>query len=445
MKKIRTILLSSLVIALCITGCDNKPFKSVQDKDIQTEVAQQKESTLNADRPFYKAAGDYVAKIDLPVPSAEEVGIGIAVNCEDPVTMYYTNTWSPFLHTMTNAGIHIASIPLTDAAGNSISIGAIAWDESRQMIWGGTDSEYTVVVHLINPNTGICIPIFTMNSRTFGFCDGIAFDGSDNSIWVTDDVSDNIEHWDVSGIDASGAGTASFIVSIIPTDASGATLGLISGVSVGKGDILYIGRNGAGEIVRTTKAGVYVNKFATVTGRDEDLECDLITFAPKEVLWSRDAYTQIIEAFELEEGTCVCGGERFTVVPLDIKPTSCPNPINVKSKGKLPVAILGTENFDITEIDVTSIYLMGVPPTNDGQEDVATPFSPYSGKEDCYEDCNTLGPDGFMDLTLKFDNKAIVAALGSVNDGDCLVLTLTGTLLDGSSFTGEDVVVIISN
>lgn len=42
-------------------------------------------------------------------------------------------------------------------------------------------------------------------------------------------------------------------------------------------------------------------------------------------------------------------------VPIDIKPQSCPNPINVKSRGVLPVAILGTAEFDVTTIDPASI------------------------------------------------------------------------------------------
>jgi len=129
-------------------------------------------------------------------------------------------------------------------------------------------------------------------------------------------------------------------------------------------------------------------------------------------------------------------------VPLDIKPTSCPNPLNVKSKGKLPVAILGTSNFDITQIDVTTIQLEGVSPLRSDQEDVATPFQPFTGKEDCDLDCTTEGPDGHLDLTLKFDTQTIVATLGAVNDGDCLVLKLTGNLLDGTPIVGEDVVVI---
>jgi hypothetical protein len=130
-------------------------------------------------------------------------------------------------------------------------------------------------------------------------------------------------------------------------------------------------------------------------------------------------------------------------VPVDIKPTSCPNPINVKSKGVLPVAILGTGDFDATQVDPASVDLEGVAPLHWDWEDVSTPFGPpFVGKEDAY-DCTEEGPDGYMDLTLKFDTQEVAAALGEVSDGDVLVLSLTGSLLGGEGFVGEDIVVIL--
>jgi hypothetical protein len=66
-------------------------------------------------------------------------------------------------------------------------------------------------------------------------------------------------------------------------------------------------------------------------------------------------------------------------------------------------------------------------------EDVATPFNGVSS-DDCH-DCTEDGPDGFMDLTLYFDSQELVADIGDVNDGDCLSLTLTGALLDGTPIT----------
>jgi len=57
-------------------------------------------------------------------------------------------------------------------------------------------------------------------------------------------------------------------------------------------------------------------------------------------------------------------------------------------------------------------------------------------------DCTEEGTDGFDDLSLKFDTQDIVTALGAVNDGDVVVLTLTGELSDGTPIEGADCVVI---
>ncbi len=144
----------------------------------------------------------------------------------------------------------------------------------------------------------------------------------------------------------------------------------------------------------------------------------------------------VIAGFVITSSALAC------IVAVDIKPQSCPNPLNVKDKGVLPVAILGTEDFDVTEIDPESIRLEGVAPLRWALEDVATPFEPVNGIEDCMTDCHELGPDGLMDLTLKFDAQEIITALGA-EDGDCLSLQLTGYLTDGTYIHGEDLIIII--
>lgn len=95
-----------------------------------------------------------------------------------------------------------------------------------------------------------------------------------------------------------------------------------------------------------------------------------------------------------------------TIVPnycsIDIKPGSCPNPLNLKSKGVLPVAVLGTKELDVKTIDPDTIGLFRegvaerVHPIRYNYEDVATPFE----GELC--DCHDLNGDGYIDLTLKF-------------------------------------------
>jgi hypothetical protein len=138
-------------------------------------------------------------------------------------------------------------------------------------------------------------------------------------------------------------------------------------------------------------------------------------------------------------------------VAVDVKPESCPNPVNVSSPGTLPVAIVGSDGVDVRAIDVASIRLaFTVAPVRSSLEDVATPFTPFLGKQ-TERDCTALGPDGLLDLSLKFENQevrgAVEAALGrEVVDGEVLQLPLTGNLLEsfgGTPIRGEDVVVIL--
>ncbi|MCH7761877.1 T9SS type A sorting domain-containing protein [candidate division TA06 bacterium] len=130
------------------------------------------------------------------------------------------------------------------------------------------------------------------------------------------------------------------------------------------------------------------------------------------------------------------------MVEFDIKPESCPNALNTKGKGVLPVAILGTADFDVTTIDPSTVQLEGVPALRWNMEDVATPV-PTNGLDEC--DCTTEGPDGLLDFSFKFNKQAVIAAnaaLSGGSGGDEVVLTLTGKLQDGTTIEGNDCVVI---
>jgi subtilisin-like proprotein convertase family protein len=128
---------------------------------------------------------------------------------------------------------------------------------------------------------------------------------------------------------------------------------------------------------------------------------------------------------------------------LDIKPESCPNPFNVKARGQLPVALVSTEDFDATMIDVTTLSLEcpngSAAPIRSTLSDVATPMD--SGAEPC--ECTEEGPDGLTDLKLSFWRQDILAVLGPVDDGDEVELTLTGEMMDGTPFEVSDCIEII--
>ncbi|MCK4539111.1 MAG: DUF1080 domain-containing protein [Candidatus Krumholzibacteria bacterium] len=127
-------------------------------------------------------------------------------------------------------------------------------------------------------------------------------------------------------------------------------------------------------------------------------------------------------------------------VDLDIKPGSCPNPFNPGSTGNgvLPAAILGTTDFDVTTIDVSSITLEGIIPLHSELEDVSAPAETDT---DC--ECSEEGPDGLMDLTIKFSTFDVIQLIGEVVKGDIVTLTISGVLLDGTPFEGIDCICIV--
>jgi hypothetical protein len=135
--------------------------------------------------------------------------------------------------------------------------------------------------------------------------------------------------------------------------------------------------------------------------------------------------------------------EDSAYVGLDIHPGSCPNPLQTGRRGVTPVAVLGSEAFDVADVDISTIRLEGVRPNRSAFEDVSTPFPIAEGKFDLDPYCHTLGADGFVDLVLHFDTQAIVAAIGPKAIGELVVLKLKGKLKDGTDFEGEDIMIII--
>ena len=140
------------------------------------------------------------------------------------------------------------------------------------------------------------------------------------------------------------------------------------------------------------------------------------------------------------------------VLDLDIKPGSCPNPLNRNSHGMMPAAILGTDDFDAAQIDVSSVLISradgvgGSAAPNEGPrgphtvvEDVGTPFD----GEPC--DCHELGGDGVVDLFMHFQTQDVVEALelDDLPPGTFVELTVTGVLLDKTPFTANDCIRLV--
>lgn len=108
---------------------------------------------------------------------------------------------------------------------------------------------------------------------------------------------------------------------------------------------------------------------------------------------------------------------------IDIKPMSWPNPVNVKSKGVVPVAVLGSEMFDATTVDPMSVTLAGVMPVKWSMSDA--------------------NYDGYMDMVFHFDTQTLVGALGPVADEDQVMLPMMGMMSSGNWFYGSDTIRVL--
>jgi hypothetical protein len=260
-------------------------------------------------------AGTLITNVNLPVPGN---GVSVAVDCGNPTTVYYTHT-NARLYKMTSAGADLGNVQILDTvSGRSVAIDEIAFDFTRGgpggTLWGAEHGTNPVAIWRINPATGAATLAFVSQTISIGtFRDGLAFDAgadinnpADDSIFVSGDVSTTIEEYRTDG---------TFLRSLTPTNAAGGTLGSISGVMVGRGDQLYLGRNGAVQIVRVRKSdGGFIGSFASPGGaRDEGLECDPISFAPRLALWSREFNSPgFMSVIEVEPDSCTCGGAQNT-------------------------------------------------------------------------------------------------------------------------------------
>lgn len=169
--------------------------------------------------------------------------------------------------------------------------------------------EFTIPETLINPAT-------TDDFLGFCFTDGLAYNendpttSADDEIWFSDDVNQDVGVFRPNGAFVTGFDAVTIDASLNEFPAGTGNSGLAIG-----GSNLYLGNDGGGDVFRATiPAFTLVDQFVSADERQEDMECDPVTFAPTEVMWVRTtpqggAFPNVLTAFEIEPDTCGLGGE----------------------------------------------------------------------------------------------------------------------------------------
>lgn len=161
-----------------------------------------------------------------------------------------------------------------------------------------------------------------------------------------------------------------------------------------------------------------------------------------------DCTTDVVECPDgqvCEDGECVSILDEV-VLSLDIQPRRCPNGIRRGTNATVWVALLGTDDVAVADVDLSSIELQradgvgaAIPPTHKRYKDLASPFD----GELC--GCHKLGKDGTVDLRMKFKTRDLVEALAleDLPRGSTVELVLTAALEDGTPLSATDCIRIV--
>jgi hypothetical protein len=108
-------------------------------------------------------------------------------------------------------------------------------------------------------------------------------------------------------------------------------------------------------------------------------------------------------------------------VGIDIHPGSTKNPVNLKKKGVLPVAILSTDGFDATEVDPDTLYIGSVLVDKTSVEDVDC-----DGDDDLM--CHWRVPD-LVEAGMLRSNSVALSIRAYLEDGSCILGTDSVTIV----------------
>ena len=187
------------------------------------------------------------------------------------------------------------------------------------------------------------------------------------------------------------------------------------GVALDSSGNVYVAGANNHRIQKFNSGGTFLAKWGTFGSGDGEFHFPLgVAVDSSENVYVTDAGNNRIQKF----------GAAIIEVSIDIKPGSDPNCFNNNGNGVIPVAILGSAEFYVAQINTGSVQLDGMSLKMVGKSNkLLSHFDDVNG-------------DGFMDLIVQIQDQDGVFQAGTT------VATLTGELVDGTLIQGTDIVCI---
>jgi hypothetical protein len=267
-----------------------------------------------------------IGTIKEPTPfTPDPTGNGRAV-AFDGIDLYYTITASNDIYKVSTTNVPLATITTAvDNDGDGVAdedpvdgldndldtlidedppeadvlFGSLSWDAGRGLLWGGTYDGSTQV-YTIDPATGIRTLMF--DETAFGgiaqdsayglgpenFIDGLAYDATDDTLWLSGDACATIYHVTTAGVLISS--------SLAPNHPTTGAQGYNTGITVAPGGYLEIamqagadlGPHVIAKVAKEDPSTIIISFVALATNNPgiEGIAFDGNTYAPRAVVWT---------------------------------------------------------------------------------------------------------------------------------------------------------------
>jgi hypothetical protein len=266
----------------------------------------------------------------------------------------------------------------------------------------------------------------TVSGNSSGYGGGVYQESGDVSV-SSSTITSNDASFQIGGIRVSGPGVVSLLNTIVAVNSDGncRSLGLVT--SLGNN----IDSDGSCNLIMATD----LPNTDPLLGPLQDNGGPTLTHALLEGSPAIDAANTTASPLEDQRGIERPQGADSDIgafelvqtvfVEIDIKPGSDPNCFNNDGHGVIPVAVFGSEVFDVSLIDPGTVTLESLVVNVVGK------------KEKFLVHLDDVNSDGIVDLVLQ-----IADVDGQFENGNGIA-TLTGSLFDGTEIEGSDEICVV--